>query len=152
VVTDVRAAKRDKALALGADAVVDAAAADVADQVRAALGQSADVVVDCVAIEQTVRLGIGLASKGGTDVVVGVPATDVTIPLAIVQDHQVRIQGSATYLPEDYEESIRLLQTGTVRASDIVTATVPLQQVAEAFDLSASGDHIKVLVRIDPPE
>lgn len=151
VVTDVQAAKRDKAISLGADAVVDAAAADVADQIRAALGQSADVVVDCVAIEPTVRLGIGLASKGGTVVVVGVPAADVTIPLAIVQDHQIRIQGSATYLPEDYEESIRLLQTGGVRASDIVTAILPLHQVADAFDLSASGEHIKVLVRVSTP-
>jgi threonine dehydrogenase-like Zn-dependent dehydrogenase len=151
VVTDVQAAKRDKAISLGADAVVDAAAPDAADQVRAALGQSADLVVDCVAIEPTVRLAIGLASKGGTVVVVGVPAADVTIPLAIVQDHQIRIQGSATYLPEDYEESIRLLQTGAVRASDIVTATLPLHQVAEAFDLSASGEHIKVLVSIGAP-
>jgi threonine dehydrogenase-like Zn-dependent dehydrogenase len=151
VVTDVQAAKRDKAISLGADAAVDAAAPDAADQVRAALGQSADLVVDCVAIEPTVRLAIGLASKGGTVVVVGVPAADVTIPLAIVQDHQIRIQGSATYLPEDYDESIRLLQTGAVRASDIVTATLPLEHVAEAFDLSASGEHIKVLVSIGAP-
>jgi len=151
VVTDVQAAKRDKAISLGADAVVDAVAADVVDQVRAALGQSADVVVDCVAIEPTMRQAIALASKGGTVVVVGVPAADVTVPLAIVQDHQIRIQGSATYLPEDYKESIRLLQAGAVRASDIVTATRPLEHVAEAFDLSASGEHIKVLVSIGNP-
>jgi 2-desacetyl-2-hydroxyethyl bacteriochlorophyllide A dehydrogenase len=151
VVTDVQAAKRDKAVSLGADAAVDAAAGDVADQVRAALGQSADIVVDCVAIEPTMRQAVALASKGGTVVVVGVPAAEVTIPLAIVQDHQIRIQGSATYLPEDYQESIRLLQAGAVRASDIVTAIRPLEQAAEAFDLAASGEHIKVLVSIGEP-
>jgi threonine dehydrogenase-like Zn-dependent dehydrogenase len=151
VVTDMQPAKRDKATSLGADAVVDAVAPDAAAQVRAALGQSADVVFDCVAIETTIRQGIGLASKGGTVVVVGVPASDVTVPLAVVQDHQIRIQGSATYLPEDYEESIRLLQIGAVRASDIVTAIRPLDHVAEAFDLSASGEHIKVLVSIGAP-
>ena len=151
VVTDVRAAKRDKAISLGADAAVDAAAADVVDQVRAALGQSADIVVDCVAIEPTMRQAVALASKGGTVVVVGVPAAEVTIPLAIVQDHQIRIQGSATYLPEDYEESIRLLRAGAVRACDIVTAIRPLERVAEAFDFAASGEHIKVLVSIGEP-
>ncbi len=148
VVTDVMPAKRDKALELGAHATVDAAAPDAAEQVRAALGESADIVVDCVAIQPTVRQAIAIADKGGTVVIVGVPAADVTIPLALVQDHQIRIQGSATYLPDDYREAIRLLQDGAVRSADIVTATRPMDEVAEAFDLSASGHHVKVLVTI----
>ena len=147
VVTDVMATKRDAARALGADDVVDADAPDAAEQVRAALGESADIVVDCVAIEPTVRQAVAVASKGGT-VVVGVPAADVSVPLALVQDHQIRIQGSATYVLEDYAESIRLLQIGAVCAADIVTASLPMEQVADVFDLSASGHHIKVLITL----
>jgi 2-desacetyl-2-hydroxyethyl bacteriochlorophyllide A dehydrogenase len=150
VVTDVLPAKRERALRAGADAVVDAAADDTVEQVRAALGESADVVFDCVAITPTVRQAIGMASKGGTVVVVGVPTGDVSVPLAIVQDHQVRIQGSATYLPEDYAESISLLRSGAIRAADIVTAVRPMESVAEAFEQSVSGEHVKVLVAIDP--
>ena len=151
VVTDMISAKRDKALALGADAALDPAATDVVEQVRSALGQSADIVFDCVAIETTVRHAIAMASKGGTVVVVGVPPADVCVPLAIVQDHQIRIQGSATYLPEDYRASIDMLQRGAVRAADFVTATRPLEQVTEAFQLSASGEHVKVLVTVEVP-
>jgi 2-desacetyl-2-hydroxyethyl bacteriochlorophyllide A dehydrogenase len=148
VVSDVLAAKRERALALGADAAVDAAGDDVVGEVRSALGESADVVFDCVAVESTVRQAVAMASKGGTVVVVGVPSGAVTVPLPIVQDHQVRIQGSATYLPQDYADSIALLRDGAVRASDIVTATYPLEQVAEAFGQSASGSHVKVLVTV----
>jgi 2-desacetyl-2-hydroxyethyl bacteriochlorophyllide A dehydrogenase len=148
VVTDMLPGKRDRALDLGADSVVDAAAEDVVDRVRAELGESADVVFDCVAATPTVRQAIGMASKGGTVVIVGVPTGDVAVPLPLVQDHQIRIQGSATYLPEDYAESIDLLQRGHVRADDIVTAIVPLESAAEAFDMSGSGQHIKVLVAI----
>jgi len=150
VVTDVLETKRRRALRLGADAVVDAAAEDAVEQVRAALGESADVVFDCVSIQSTVRQAIGMASKGGTVVVVGVPTGDVSVPLAIVQDHQIRIQGSATYLPEDYAESISLLRRGAVRADDIVTAVHPVEAVARAFEESISGDHVKVLVTLDP--
>jgi 2-desacetyl-2-hydroxyethyl bacteriochlorophyllide A dehydrogenase len=150
VVTDVLEAKRERALRLGADVVVDASAADALEQARSGLGESADVVFDCVAIEPTVRQAIGMASKGGTVVIVGVPASDVSVPLAIVQDHQIRIQGSATYLPADYAESIDLLRRGAVRAADIVTAVHPVAEVAQAFDDSVSGHHIKVLVAIDP--
>lgn len=146
VVTDVLPAKRERALSLGADVVADAAAEDVADQVRAALGESADVVFDCVAIQSTITQAVGLASKGGTVVVVGVPARDVTVALPIIQDHQIRIQGSATYLSADYAAAIRLLQDGAVRESDIVTAVHGLNDAADAFAESSSGEHIKVLI------
>jgi threonine dehydrogenase-like Zn-dependent dehydrogenase len=150
VVTDVLQAKRERARALGADAVVDAGATDVGDQVRAALGESADVVFDCVAIQATVRQAVGLASKGGTVVVVGVPAREVTVPLPVIQDHQIRIQGSATYLAEDYRESIRLLQSGAVRRRDLVTAVHGLDDAAAAFADAAGGEHVKVLITALP--
>jgi 2-desacetyl-2-hydroxyethyl bacteriochlorophyllide A dehydrogenase len=148
VVTDPLPAKRTRAAALGADATIDASAPDVAGQVRRILGGSADIVFDCVAIQSSIDQAIAIADKGGTVMVVGVPARAVTVPLPIVQDHQIRIQGSATYLPQDYAESADLLRRGVVRAADFVTATRPLDQVAEAFEIASSGDHVKVLVTV----
>ena len=148
VSTDPNPAKRQRAEALGADVTIDARAPDVTGQVREALGGSADIVFDCVAIQSSVDQAIAMADKGGTVMVVGVPAAAVTVPLPIVQDHQIRIQGSATYLPEDYAESAGLLGRGAIRTSDFVTATRPLAQVAEAFELASSGQHVKVLVTV----
>ena len=148
VSTDPLPAKRGRAAALGADVTIDASTPDVAGQVRRALGGSADIVFDCVAIQSSMNQAIAIADKGGTVVVVGVPARDVTVPLPVVQDHQIRIQGSATYLPEDYRESTDLLRRGAVRKADFVTATRPLAQVAEAFELASSGNHVKVLVTV----
>ena len=148
VVTEPNPDKRSRALALGADAVVDARGPDVTGEVRGVLGGSADVVFDCVAIQSSLDQAIAIADKGGTVVVVGVPAAAVTVPLPIIQDHQIRIQGSATYLPEDYSESAGLLRAGTVRKADFVTATRPLEAVAEAFELASSGQHVKVLVTV----
>lgn len=149
VVTDVLPGKRERALRLGADAVVDAGAGDVVDRVRGELGESADVVLDCVADARTVPQAVAMASKGGTVVVVGVPTGTVGLPLHLVQDHQIRVQGSATYLPEDYSEAISLLRSGTVVASSIVTAVRPLEAAAEAFGLAAGGEQVKVLVAVD---
>jgi 2-desacetyl-2-hydroxyethyl bacteriochlorophyllide A dehydrogenase len=148
VVTDMLASKRNRGLTLGADAVVDAASANVDQQMRTALAESADVVFDCVAVEPTVQTSVRLASKGGTVVIVGVPSREITVPLPVIQDHQIRIQGSATYLPEDYDESINLLRDGKIRSADIVTATSPLDAVDEAFHLSSSGEEVKVIVTI----
>jgi 2-desacetyl-2-hydroxyethyl bacteriochlorophyllide A dehydrogenase len=148
VSTDPNLAKRQRAAALGADATIDARSPDVTRQVREALGGSADIVFDCVSVQSSLDQAIAIADKGGTVMVVGVPAREVTVPLPIVQDHQIRIQGSATYLPPDYAESADLLRRGAVRAPDFVTAVRPLAQVAEAFELASSGQHVKVLVSV----
>jgi 2-desacetyl-2-hydroxyethyl bacteriochlorophyllide A dehydrogenase len=147
VLTARSAERRARALRFGADAVVDATAADAVEQVRAALDESADVVFDCVAEQSTVLQAIGMANKGGTVVVVGVPAGDVSVPLPILQDSQLRIQGSATYLPEDYTDAMDLLRAGAVTADDFVTAVRPLAEAAEAFDDAENGRNIKVLLK-----
>ena len=146
VVTDPLADKRARAERLGADEVIDASADDLPGAVRAALGESADVVFDCVAVQATVTAAVAIADKGGTVVIVGVPAADVVVPLPVIQDHQIRIQGSATYLPRDFADSIALLQAGAVNPEDIITAEFPLEQAAAAFDLASAGHQVKVLL------
>jgi 2-desacetyl-2-hydroxyethyl bacteriochlorophyllide A dehydrogenase len=146
VVTDMLESKRARALTLGAHAAVDAGRPDAVEAVRQALGESADIVFDCVAIQHTVGQAIGMALNGGTVVIVGVPTGNVTVPLAMIQDHQVRIQGTAMYLPEDYRESMDILLAGQVQAKDFITGSYPMEQVAEAFAASAGGEHIKVIV------
>jgi 2-desacetyl-2-hydroxyethyl bacteriochlorophyllide A dehydrogenase len=146
VVTDPLPAKREAALRLGADAVVDAMAPDVAAQVRAALGESADVVFDCVAVKSTTLAAIDMALKGGTVAVVGVPAADFELPIRVIQDQQIRIQGSATYVPQDYATAIEMIESGAVRPEEFITAQFPLEQAEQAFEASTSGEHIKVLI------
>ena len=146
VMTARSARSRERAGGFGADAVVDATAADAVSLVRAALGESADVVFDCVAEQSTMTQALAMADKGGTVVVVGVPPGDVTIPLPMIQDSQLRIQGSATYLPEDVNDAIDLLASGAVDVRAMVTSVRPLAEAADAFADAASGAHIKVLL------
>ena len=148
-VTDVLPAKRDLARRLGADSVYDAAAPDVVAAVRHDLGTSADVVFDCVAIQSSMDQALGMAVKGGTVVVVGVPAAPVTVPLPEIQDLQVRIQGSATYTRDDMARAIAMLAAGLVNPDDIITARYPLTEVAAAFAAASSGAHVKVVVAAD---
>lgn len=147
VLTDPLPAKRAIGRRLGADAVIDAAAGDLVEQVRAALGESADVVFDCVAIQPTIDAAIALAVKNGTVAIVGVPSADVSIPTIVVQDNQIRLQGSATYVHEDVARAIAILASGAIRAEDYVTRQFPLEQAHAAFAAAAGGTEIKVLVR-----
>lgn len=146
VMTDPLASKRERALRLGADAVVDATRDDATGAVRAELGESADVVFDCVSVQATVDQAIELATKGGIVMIVGVPAKPVTMPLPEIQDLQVRVQGSATYTPEDVATAIEIVAAGDVTPADFITAQFPLAAAAEAFVASAGGQQVKVVL------
>ncbi len=150
VVTDPLPQKRERALAMGADAVYDATGPDLVEQVRAELRESADVVFDCVSVQSTVDQAVRLASKGGTVMVVGVPVRPVTVALPELQDLQVRLQGSATYMPEDYDASIAMIMSGRVSPDDFITGRFSLEEAAEAFAASASGSHVKVTISPGP--
>jgi threonine dehydrogenase-like Zn-dependent dehydrogenase len=79
--------------------------------------------------------------------VVGVPEKDVTIPLPIIQDHQIRIQGSATYLPSDYQDSIKIIGGPAFDAKNFVTAVYQVEEAQKAFDAAIAGEQVKVLIR-----
>ena len=130
VVTDLQPSKRVLALRLGAAGAVDGGAVDAVDQVKDALGGRPDVTFDCVATQASVAQAIPLALKGGTVMVVGVPTADVVIPLPLVQDREVRIQGSAMYVREDVARAIDLMVRGVVPAGRIVTLTLPLERAS----------------------
>jgi 2-desacetyl-2-hydroxyethyl bacteriochlorophyllide A dehydrogenase len=145
-VSDLVPAKRELAAKLGADSVHDAAGADMVNAIRDDLGTSADVVFDCVSVQRSFDQAVAIALKGGTVVVVGVPAAPVTIPLPEIQDLQVRIQGSATYTRDDYAEAITMIAAGLVTPGDFITARYPLTKVGDAFAAASTGEQVKVVV------
>jgi 2-desacetyl-2-hydroxyethyl bacteriochlorophyllide A dehydrogenase len=149
VCTDPLPAKRELALAMGADDVVDASAEDLAGEVRGSLGESADFVFDCVSYQATIDAAIKMAVKGGTVVVIGGPRKPVTVDLPVVQEYQVRIQGSATYRWQDFDDATRIIDEGGVDAERLVTATYPLPRADEAFAAISSGEQVKILVTAD---
>ena len=147
--TDILANKRDMALALGADAVVDAGVEDLAEVVRAELGESADVVFDCVANQATIGEAIKMAIKGGTVVVLGGPRRLATVDLPVIQEFQIRIQGAATYRWEDFEDAIDIIGSDDFDADPFITATFPLRRAADAFAAITAGGEVKILVVAD---
>ncbi|MDT7695304.1 MAG: L-iditol 2-dehydrogenase [Pseudonocardiales bacterium] len=149
VVTDVLAAKRDRARRLGADAALDATDPDLVEQARRVLGDGADVVLDCVAIQSSMTQAVELVDKGGTVLVVGIAAGPTTIPLHLVQDREISVIGSLMYVRQDVQRAIDLLAGGAVAADDLITATFPLDRAAEAFAAAIDPEQVKVLVSVD---
>lgn len=144
VVTDLDESKRERAIRLGADAAIDGAAADFADQAQAALGGLADVIFDCVAMEPSARQWTQLVRRGATICIVGVPPRDFTVPMPLIQDWELRVQGCAAYTEVDIEKALGMATR--IPADEIVTGSHPFDDAAEAFTEAAQSSSGKVLV------
>ena len=145
-VSEPVASKRDRALRLGAHFCCDPRQGDVVPGIRAVLGGHADVVFDCVANQESIDQAVRLAEKGGRVVVVGVASGNVAVPLHIIQDREIRIEGSAMYVRADVLKAIDLISDNRAPANELVTATLPLAEAPRAFALAKAGDSVKVYV------
>lgn len=148
VMTDVLESKRELALALGADAVFDPSDPQMAATVVADLGETADVVFDCVSIQPTIDAAVEMVGKGGIIVTVGVPRRDVVLPLPLLQDRQVRLQGAATYVAQDYADAIEIIRSGAVSTDAMISSSYPMAESAAAFAASAGGREVKVVITV----
>jgi len=74
-----------------------------------------------------------MALKGGTVLIVAVPDADFEVPIQIMQDQQIRLRRSATYVLQGYATAIEMIQSGAVRAEDFITGRFPLEQAEHAF-------------------
>jgi 2-desacetyl-2-hydroxyethyl bacteriochlorophyllide A dehydrogenase len=147
-ISDPLEAKRRHAIDFGADIAFNPMNPQFVAEVRGSLPHRPDVVFDCVAGQASITQAIALAEKGGTVIVIGVPGGPVEIPLPVVQDREIRIQGSAMYIDQDVLRAMELIGDGTVDAKRLVTATFPLERAAGAFAAARSGDHLKVQVQV----
>jgi len=108
---------------------------------------SCDVVFECVGNEPALRAAVEACVKGATVVVAGVYGADARVQAGLVQDRELRLQGSLMYVSSDVRDAIRLLAEGRVDAGRLVTHRFPLERAAEAFEVAAArGKALKVLL------
>jgi threonine dehydrogenase-like Zn-dependent dehydrogenase len=144
VVTDLEADKRERALRHGADVAVDAAAPGFVEQVLAGLDGPADAVFDCVANERSVRQAVTVLRRSGTLLVVGVPPKEFALPMPLVQDWELRVQGCANYTEQDILTALQM--AADLPADEIISDHFPFTDAAVAFQWAGRNTTGKVVV------
>jgi threonine dehydrogenase-like Zn-dependent dehydrogenase len=143
-VTELDAAKRERALEWGAQAALDAGGCDVSSSVSRALAGAPDVIFDCVGNPTTLTLALDVVAKGGLVLVVGADHGVAQLPLDVVQDREVSIGGVAMYTDEDFRAALDFVAGHAPQVSGLVSAVLPVADASQAFELAASGRAVKV--------
>jgi len=165
VAADYSPARRALAVKLGADVVVDpatsgpyatwaehAAMSDAEKAARPPLqaflpALKPALIFECVGIPGLIQQVFEGAARDARIVVVGVcMETDRTEPMLGIMK-ELNVQYVLGYTPDEFARSLRLIADGEVDAAAMVTATVGIDGVAQAFtDLANPEAHTKIIV------
>ncbi|MCG8544797.1 MAG: alcohol dehydrogenase catalytic domain-containing protein [Alphaproteobacteria bacterium] len=135
VAAEIAAPRREAALAAGASAAIDPAAADA---VRAFVKQTggAAAAIDFVGSAESARFGFDILRKGGTLVIVGLFGGGLALPVPHFPLREVTVTGSYVGSLQDLRDLLQLARDGAVGQAAVETR--PLAEAeATLCDLAA---------------
>ena len=149
IATDKNRKRLEFADKMGADITIDAAK-NVAEQLIAENRRLVDVVILCTSAVEAVDQAWKCLDKGGVIVFFAVPppGINVSMPINEFWTRETKIMTSYYCGPRDIEAAINLIETETITVDDMITARLPLQDVARGFQMVMEGkESLKVIIK-----
>lgn len=148
---DVSKARLEKAAAFDLDGTIpvtaDNAHLDAMADITEGLGPS--VVIVACSHAQAQADALEIAGKGArVEFFGGLPKSAPTAVLNSNHLHykELLVTGSYSEKPSDFQAAQALIQSGRFPADQIITHTLPLERLTEAFPLMESGEALKVCI------
>ncbi|ORB65599.1 zinc-dependent alcohol dehydrogenase [Mycolicibacterium tusciae] len=158
VVADLIPARLEKALAVGADAVINSAEEDVAKRLVELHGAGesmfpgkagTDIYYDAAGAPAVINAALGAAKTGARLCVVAVHKEPVPVDFLNIMSNEITIVGSIGYPDEIFEVTSDLIANWE-RYAVIVSHTIPFADIDEALRMASTpGAADKVVVVFD---
>lgn len=155
VVADLIPGRLDKALQVGADAVINSADEDLQARLIELHGEGqsmfpgkagTDIYFDAAGVPAVIDTALAAAKKGATLGIVGVHKQPVPVEFVNVMSNEITILGSMGY-PDEIFEVTRDLVVNWEKYALIVSHTIPFDDIGEALELAHTpGAADKVVV------
>lgn len=144
VAADFSPKRRELAVLMGADIVVDPAVESPYGKLAA---DKRAAVFECVGVPGLIQQILEKAPRDARVIVVGVCMEPDTIEPLFAIFKELNLQFVLGYTPEEFARSLRLLAEGKVDAEALITGKVGLEGVKGAFEeLGNPERHTKILV------
>jgi S-(hydroxymethyl)glutathione dehydrogenase/alcohol dehydrogenase len=152
VAVDVVDAKLGAARRVGAAHALRADRPGVVDEVRRLCGgRGADYVFVAVGAKPAFEQGLAMAARSGTVVLVGMPASGVTVeidPGNIANDNQ-RILGSkmgGSRIRDDIPRLVTLYEAGVLKLDELISGRYSLDEINEAIASVKRGEALRNVI------
>jgi L-iditol 2-dehydrogenase len=148
-VSDVEKKRLEKALALGADEVINGREKDVLKTLQEK-GELVDLVIETSGAESAAKEGIGALKKGGTLVFVGYSSTGMmNLPIGQALDKELTFKTIFRYR-HIYPLAIDAVHRGLIDIKNIVTNVFGFEDIQKAMDQSIhnKAEIVKSVIKI----
>ncbi|MGE5585588.1 MAG: zinc-dependent alcohol dehydrogenase [Bacillota bacterium] len=135
--------------------VIDPGAGDVGHQLKALAGaDGTDAAFVCVGASDALESAIASVRPGGrVNLFGGFPGgSRVTLDPNTIHYGEVTLLGSFGFAPRHFHMGMRLLASGRLDVAGLLTCEFSLDDVVLALDTGASGEALKVLLRMNGHE
>lgn len=147
IAIDVNEQRLETARSLGAELTLNPKGHDRLDKtVRGLTGGGVHVAFEAIGSSETIRAAFGLLRRGGRLCVIGYSPEEVALSAAKIMYYELEVVGSLGCGGGEYPEILRLVEAGRIRLDPIVSGTVPLEDINDAFDRLRAGQGVRWVV------
>jgi len=147
-VSDIIAARRNKAVELGAEVALDPLATDLRETVQELTGDGFDMIFEASGAAPALRSAFDLVRPGGTIVQIGTLGTaDIPLPVNQLMIREINFLGSMRY-GDTFDQAIRLVAAGRVNLQPLINSVFALDDSEQALRFAADKSQaLKVQLR-----
>lgn len=151
IVSDVSDARLKTAKQLGADHVINPAKEDILSVLSELTdGRMVDISIEAVGIEATANQSVKSLKVGGKAVWVGMSQREMEINMQDVVCSARQIIGTFNYTHEEFGEVVKILNSGTLAAEELITEVISLEDAPAMFSAIHETPDNFIKVIIDP--
>lgn len=143
-VVDLIPMRLDFGRQMGASRALNAAETDVSEELR----DSADVVLDCVAVEETLWKAFDIIKPGGRVAWVGMASDVARLPFQQFQAKEASVTGVFRYANR-FKAAVSLLASGKIDTMPLITHRFRFPDVAEAMEFAAENRDIALKTMVN---
>ncbi|WP_409305061.1 zinc-dependent alcohol dehydrogenase family protein [Peribacillus sp. SCS-155] len=153
IISELNQSRIKKARELGIDHVIDASEQDPIHVVKQLTdGRGADFVIEAVGSIPTYKQAFEMVRRGGTLVTYGAAPANATMELKPfdIYSKELTIVGSYAGTYDTWVKAIQLISSKRFKPMDIITKSIPLDQVVEGIQEAIHNkDTIKIVVKTE---
>ena len=152
MISDVSPYKLEKARQCNLEHGVNSAQEDLGQAILSTFGaDKADLILECVGVQETITQAVTNARKGSPISVVGVFGEKPLVDLGLVQDRELSLIGTLMYQKKDYLRAIELVSKGKLHLDQMVTQSFPFEAYLQAYQAieTSGGEYMKVMIELE---
>ena len=149
LITDISDYRLGIAKDCGIDGVLNVASTPFEHGVKAFFGDSGfQIGFEAAGVQPSLDALMANVEKGGDIVILGVYSENPTVNMYFLGEHELNMFGSMMYRKEDYEEAVKMIDSGQITTAPLISKHFSFEEYLKAYKyIEKQGDKtMKVMI------